>query len=92
MSRSVDDDLTAVACRVLGSLLEKELTVPATYPMTLNALVGACNQSSGRNPVQDLTDAEVVAALDELRARGLTRVVHASHGARTTKYLSLIHI
>ncbi len=86
MSRSVDVELTVGACRVLGCLLEKELTVPATYPMTLNALVGACNQSSGRNPVLDLTEAEVVAALDELRARGLTRTVHASHGARTTKY------
>lgn len=80
------DLLTWEACRVLGSLLEKELTVPATYPMTLNALVTACNQASGRNPVTTLGDQEVMAALDELRGRGLTRVVHASHGARTTKY------
>lgn len=76
---------------MLGSLLEKELTVPATYPMTLNGLVGACNQSSGRSPVLALTEGEVVAALDELRGRGLTRVVHASHGARTTKYRQVAH-
>jgi uncharacterized protein YceH (UPF0502 family) len=83
--------LSVEACRVLGSLLEKELTVPATYPMTLNGLVGACNQSSGRSPVLALTEGEVVAALDELRGRGLTRVVHASHGARTTKYRQVAH-
>ncbi|NLD76266.1 MAG: DUF480 domain-containing protein [Acidimicrobiales bacterium] len=83
--------LSGVACRVLGSLMEKELTVPSTYPMTLNGLVTACNQASGRNPVMTLTDAEVLAALDELRALGLTRVVHASHGARTSKYRQVAH-
>jgi uncharacterized protein YceH (UPF0502 family) len=86
-----DAGLSWEACRVLGSLLEKELTVPATYPMTLNALVTACNQASGRNPVTTFTDDEVLTALDELRGRGLTRVVHASHGARSTKYRQVAH-
>lgn len=78
--------LTPNACRVLGCLLEKEVTVPATYPLTLNALLSACNQSSGRDPVLQLDEAEVGAAIDELREAGLARLVHASHGARTVKY------
>lgn len=82
----MEPHLTIEACRVLGSLLEKERTVPATYPLTLNAVVAACNQSSGRDPVLQLTDDEVEAALGELRHRGLTRVLHPSHGARTPKH------
>ncbi|MGZ4705662.1 MAG: DUF480 domain-containing protein [Acidimicrobiales bacterium] len=78
--------LSPNACRVLGSLLEKEVTVPATYPMTLNALLSACNQSSGRDPVMHLGEAEATAAIDELRQAGFARLVHASHGARSVKY------
>jgi len=76
--------------RVIGSLLEKERTVPDTYPMTLNGLRSACNQSSGRDPVLALTDLEVQAALDRLRPAGLTRVVHPSHGARMPKYRQVL--
>src|SRR5688500_12555861 len=76
--------------RVIGSLLEKERTVPDTYPMTLNGLRTACNQSSGRDPIMHLTDAEVQAALDRLRGNGLTRVVHPSHGARQPKYRQVL--
>ena len=79
-------DLSPVACRVLGSLLEKERTVPATYPLTMNALVGACNQTTGRDPVMHLDETAVGAAVDELRSAGLARLVHASHGARSVKY------
>ncbi len=79
-------ELSTGACRVLGSLLEKEVTVPSTYPLTMNGLVAACNQTTSRDPVLALTEAEVTAALAELRATGLTRLVHASHGARTVKY------
>lgn len=71
--------------RVIGSLLEKERTVPDTYPMTLNGLRTACNQSSGRDPVMALEAHEVQAALDRLRAAGLTRVLYPSHGARMAK-------
>ena len=82
--------LDPVEQRVVGSLLEKERTVPASYPMTLNALRTACNQSSGRSPVLDLTDAEIVDAVDRLKADGLARLVHASHGARTVKYRQVL--
>src|SRR3954453_10643774 len=78
--------LSPNACRVLGCLLEKEVTVPATYPLTLNALVSACNQTSGRDPVLQLDESAVAAAVDELREAGFARLVHASHGARTVKY------
>ena len=52
--------------RVIGSLLEKERTVPDTYPMTLNAVRTACNQSSGRDPVMAIGEHEVHTALDTL--------------------------
>ena len=78
--------LSPNACRVLGCLLEKEVTVPSTYPLTLNALLSACNQSSGRDPVLQLDEVAVGAAVDELREAGFARLVHASHGARTVKY------
>ena len=78
--------LSPVACRVLGSLLEKERTVPATYPLTMHAVVAACNQTTGRDPVMVVDEAAAGAAIDELRAAGLARLVHASHGARSVKY------
>ena len=78
--------LSPTACRVLGGLLEKERTVPASYPLTMHALVGACNQTTGRDPVMAVDDVAVGAAIDELRAAGLARLVHASHGARSVKY------
>jgi uncharacterized protein YceH (UPF0502 family) len=83
-------ELDPVEQRVIGSLLEKERTVPDTYPMTLNGLRSACNQSSGRDPILHLTDAEVTAALTSLRAAGLTRVLHPSHGARQPKYRQVL--
>jgi len=90
MERPAEIDLDPVQQRVVGSLLEKERTVPDTYPMTLNGLRTACNQSSGRDPILHLSDAEVTAALTELRAMGLTRVVHPSHGARQPKYRQVL--
>ncbi len=86
----MDVELDPIEQRVIGSLLEKERTVPDTYPMTLNGLRTACNQSSGRDPILQLTDVEVQAALDRLRAGGLTRVVHPSHGARQPKYRQVL--
>jgi hypothetical protein len=75
---------------VIGSLLEKERTVPDTYPMTLNGLRTACNQSSGRDPILNLSDLDVTTALDRLRSAGLTRVIHPSHGARQPKYRQVL--
>jgi uncharacterized protein YceH (UPF0502 family) len=83
-------ELDAIEQRVMGSLLEKERTVPDTYPMTLNAVRTACNQTSGRDPVMSLGELEVQAGLDRLRAQGLTRVVHPSHGARTPKHRQVL--
>ncbi len=79
-------ELDPVEQRVIGSLLEKERTVPDTYPMTLNGVRTACNQTSGRDPVLALEEHDVLGALERLRAAGLTRVVHPSHGVRMPKH------
>ncbi|HMJ77753.1 MAG TPA: DUF480 domain-containing protein [Iamia sp.] len=78
--------LTPVEARVLGGLLEKERTVPATYPLTMKALVSACNQTSSRDPLMDLSEADVEAAVDVLKAHKLVRKVLPSHGNRSVKY------
>ena len=82
--------LDPVEQRVLGSLLEKERTVPASYPMTLNGLRTACNQSSGRDPITDLDEREINDAIERLKARGLARLLHASHGARVVKFRQVL--
>ena len=91
----MDDDgdlpvLDAVEQRVIGALLEKERTVPTTYPMTLNGLRTACNQSSSRFPLTEFDDATILDAIDRLKPRGLARLVHASHGSRTVKYRQVL--
>src|SRR5215207_2500547 len=63
----VDDRLTDVETRVLGALIEKEKTTPESYPLSLNALTNACNQSSNRDPVVDYDEATVATALETLR-------------------------
>jgi hypothetical protein len=77
--------LTEVECRVLGSLLEKEVTTPEYYPLSLNALVNACNQKSNREPVMNLDEAAVRQALHSLDGQSLVRSVSASD-SRVTKY------
>lgn len=72
--------------RVLGSLLEKQMTVPASYPLTANALRAACNQTSNREPVVDLDQATVERTARALKERGLLRIVWADTGRRTLKY------
>ena len=78
--------LDAVEQRVLGSLLEKQRTVPASYPLTLNALRSACNQTSSRDPVSDYDDQVLQDTLRGLKERGLVRIVWADRGPRTLKY------
>lgn len=78
--------LSDVDQRILGCLLEKERTVPASYPLTLNALRSACNQSSSRDPVVAYDDALLEQACKELKDRGLLRIVWADRGPRTLKY------
>jgi len=71
---------------VLGCLVEKELTTPQQYPLTLNALVLACNQSSNRHPVVDYDEATVEDAVIRAKAGGLVRFVHPSHGRSALRY------
>src|SRR5256885_16894696 len=77
--------LTDIEVRVLGSLIEKEITTPEYYPLTLNALTAACNQKNNRNPVTTLTESEVDEALDTLREKNLAYVFHGST-SRVPKY------
>ncbi len=70
---------------MLGCLVEKEATVPDTYPLTLNSLRTACNQSTSRDPVVSYGEPEIEAALRSLRERGLTRTVHSTSN-RATKF------
>lgn len=83
-------ELDPVEQRVLGSLLEKEMTVPASYPLSLNALRGACNQTSSRHPVTDYDESTLEQKLRDMKARGLVRIVWAGRGARTLKYHQLL--
>jgi uncharacterized protein YceH (UPF0502 family) len=70
--------LNETEVRVLGTLVEKQITTPEYYPLTLNALTLACNQKNNRNPVTSLTEAEVEQALDSLREKNLAYVFHGS--------------
>ena len=77
---------TPEEARVVGALAEKALATPQYYPLTLNALVAACNQSNNRDPVVSYSAEDVEATLAELRAKGVARVIPAGGGYRTTKY------
>ncbi|MDD5772053.1 MAG: YceH family protein [bacterium] len=93
----MDIILTAVEARVLGSLIEKEITTPEYYPLSLNALTNACNQKSNRDPVMKLDETTIVRALDNLRAKLLVwhtttmegRVPKYKHNMETLKFSSL---
>lgn len=82
--------LDAVEGRVLGSLIEKQLTTPQQYPLTLNALVLACNQASNRDPVTSLAESEVLDALERLKASRLVRFVLPSHGRSVVRYRQVL--
>jgi len=77
--------LTAAQARVLGALVEKEITTPDYYPLSLNALINACNQRSNREPVMDLDEEEVRLTLRRLEDQGLAGRARGSDG-RVTKY------
>ena len=77
--------LAPVHQRILGSLLEKQRTVPASYPMTLNALRLACNQTTSREPVTDFDEGTLEEALTDLRHRELVRVVWAAPPPKPTR-------
>jgi Uncharacterized protein conserved in bacteria len=75
--------------RVLGSLVEKQLTTPEYYPLTLNALTAACNQKSNREPVMSLGETEILAAIDSLRDKNLVYLFYGS-SSRTVKYKHML--
>lgn len=78
--------LDGVEARVVGSLVEKQLTTPQQYPLTLNSLTLACNQSSNRDPVVNFSEQQVHDALDSLKQKGLVRFVLPSHGRSVVRY------
>ena len=80
--------LDQVEVRVLGALIEKHLTTPEYYPLTLNALTNACNQKSNRDPVVDFDEKTVVRALESLRDQHLVRMVSGAD-MRVPKYYHL---
>jgi uncharacterized protein YceH (UPF0502 family) len=80
----MDNPLSPVELRVLGTLIEKESTTPEYYPMTLNSLVAACNQKTNRWPVSEYTEGDVVAGIDGLKARGYAAAI--SGGGRVAKF------
>lgn len=81
----MDIVLTEVEARVLGALLEKETTTPDYYPLSLNALVNACNQKSNREPVMNLDEATVRGALETLQQKALAGPAKGAD-SRVTKY------
>jgi hypothetical protein len=91
----MDFQLDAVEARALGSLMEKEIATPDYYPLSLNALVNACNQRSNREPVMTLGEGEVETALEGLRTKGLALRVTGGdarvpkHAQRFTEKLNL---
>jgi uncharacterized protein YceH (UPF0502 family) len=78
-------DLSPVETRILGCLLEKERTTPEAYPLTLNSLTAAANQTTNRDPVMSLDSKDVELALDELRAKKLAAMIMMA-GSRVQKY------
>ena len=76
--------LNIIESRIIGVLLEKEITTPEQYPLSLNGLTTGCNQKSNREPVMQLTESEVQEALDELDAR--RQIIEDQYGSRVAKY------
>lgn len=74
--------LSLLETRILGTLVEKQRTVPDTYPLSVNALMAGCNQKTSRNPVIETSEAEILVALDALKDRGLVREVSGSRVSR----------
>ena len=85
----MSEQINATEARILGSLVEKQLTTPEYYPLTLNTLVNACNQKNNREPVMSLDEATVSKALDSLRDRNLVYVFYGST-SRVPKYKHML--
>lgn len=85
----MSEHLTDLEVRVLGSLIEKQLTTPEYYPLTLNALIAACNQKTNRDPVVNYDETTILAAIDSLRDRNLVYLFYGS-SSRTVKYKHML--
>jgi uncharacterized protein YceH (UPF0502 family) len=85
----MSEKLTEVEARIVGALIEKQLTTPEYYPLTLNALVAACNQKSNREPVVSYDEETVQKALDNLRERNIVYVFYGST-SRVPKYKHML--
>ena len=81
--------LTEIEARIVGSLIEKQLTTPEYYPLTLNALVAACNQKTNREPVVNYDEKTVTGALDDLRDKNIVYVFYGST-SRVPKYKHIV--
>lgn len=81
--------INEIEARILGSLVEKQLTTPEYYPLTMNALVNACNQKNNREPVMSLDETTVSAAIERLRDRNLIYVFYGST-SRVPKYKHML--
>ena len=85
INKSVAGLLTDIEARVLGALVEKQITTPEYYPLTLNALTAACNQKNNRHPVTSYSENDVAAAVETLREKNLVYVFYGST-SRVPKY------
>ena len=81
--------INEIEARILGSLVEKQLTTPEYYPLTLNALTAACNQKSNRDPVMSLDETAILAGIDSLRDKNLVYLYYGS-SSRTVKYKHML--
>jgi uncharacterized protein YceH (UPF0502 family) len=79
-------ELTPIEARIIGCLIEKQITTPDQYPLSLNALTNACNQKTNRDPVLELTEAQVQQSVDTLMKKYWVSDRSAGYGGRVTKY------
>lgn len=80
----MDFRLNAIEARIIGALIEKQVSTPDQYPLTLNSLLIACNQKSNRDPVMELDETDVLLVIDELKGR---RLAHEESGQRVPRFI-----
>jgi uncharacterized protein YceH (UPF0502 family) len=84
--RAMNIELDEIEARIIGCLIEKEITTPDQYPLSLNALTNACNQKTSREPVLELSEAQVQKSVDSLMKKYWVSDRSAGYGGRVTKY------
>lgn len=83
--------LAPLEARMIGAMIEKALATPQNYPLSVNALMTACNQTTNRDPLTHYSEGEILDILPHLKERGLLRFVHPTSGRGVTKYRQVIH-